>query len=245
MNKSYRKINLNRQKILNRSKRQNYNNRANQFYKRTLKQIVLCIFIVLLVIFMKNINASITNKTTEAIKISLTKEINFKKSIKQIMAYGKEIPQISNKVTNVFNAFSKEKNSSIKFIVPLEGEIISNYGESTDPILNIKTFQRGVDILVNKDKSIVSVADGEIIQTGEGKSLGKYIKVKHTNNMVSFYANCSDIKVKKGQMVKQGEEIAIIHKPNESENTYLHFELWMEGKVVDPTRYIPFDRKIL
>ncbi|QEK12298.1 M23 family metallopeptidase [Crassaminicella thermophila] len=245
MNKLYRKINSNRQKISNHVKRKNYNNRGSQFYKRTLKQIVLCILIVLLVIFIKNINSPITNKTKDVIKISLTKEINLKKSIKQIMVYVKEIPKMHNKVTNVFNAFSKETNSSIKFIVPLKGEIISNYGESRDPILNIKTFQRGVDILVNKDESIVSVADGEIIQIGEGKSLGKYIKVKHKNNMVSFYANCSHVKVKKGQIVKKGEEIATIYKPNKNENTYLHFELWKEGKVVDPTKYIPFDRKIL
>ncbi|QXM05765.1 M23 family metallopeptidase [Crassaminicella indica] len=233
MNKSY----------LYYQNRKPHKNNENSFYKKFLKQIVLCILIVLLVILMKNIHSPITNKTTEMIKISLTKEMDIKKSIRGVIKYAKEIPKMPEKVVNVFSDFSGKKDLQMEFAVPVKGDIISDYGEKVDPISNIKTFQRGVDILIDKDKNIKAIADGEIIEIGEGKSLGKYVKVKHSHNIISLYADCSDIQVKKGQKVKKGEIIAKIYRHNT--NAYLHFELWVDGKVVDPEKYIPFDRKIL
>lgn len=245
MNKPYRNIGFNKQKSKAYLDKSYYKDKDKHFYKKVLKQIVLCMFVMLLVILVKNINSPITNKTTELIKTSVTKEMNIEKSIKQVLKYSKEIPKLPNKAVNVFNNFSNRKNVNIKFVVPIKGDIISSYGENLDPYLNTKTFQRGVDLLVTQDKNIVAVADGEIVEIGEGKSLGKYIKVKHGKDIFSLYANCSYIKAKKGSSVKKGEEIASIHSLKENKDTYLHFELWVEGKVVDPTEYIPFDKKIL
>ncbi|TCO79976.1 M23 family metallopeptidase [Marinisporobacter balticus] len=244
MNKSYKTIPINRQKHNHYSQQSTYKDKKH-FYKRILKQIVICSLVVLFVMLVKNIHSPITNKTTEWIKTSLTREMDMKKSIKQVVKYAKEIPKIPDKAVNVFGTFSNKKKSNMEFVVPIEGEIISNYGENVDPYLNTKTFQRGVDLFVNKEKNIAVIADGEVVEVGEGKSLGKYVKVKHGKELFSLYANCSNILVKRGSKVKQGEEIAIIHSLKENEDTYLHFELWIEGKVVDPTQYIPFDRKII
>lgn len=241
MNKSYRKINFKRQK----KNPHLMSDRKGNFYKKILKQIALSIIIVLLVILIKNINSPITNKAAEVMKTSLEEKTDIKKSLKQVIRYAKEIPQMPNKVVSVFNNFSGDKNEGMDFITPLDGEIISNYGESIDPILKTKTFQRGIDILASKNRDIVAVASGKVVEIGESKSLGKYVKIEHDNGIFSFYGNCSEITVNKDYQVKQGEKIGAIGKDSENQTAYLHFELWIDGKVVDPMGYINFDKKIL
>ncbi|WP_053957510.1 M23 family metallopeptidase [Inediibacterium massiliense] len=237
----YDPMNVNRQKSMPYMKPKD---RQKEFYSKMFKKTILSIIIVLLVICVKHMNTPITNKVTGVIKTSLNHEMNMKNTAKKVLRYAKEIPKVPDKVVNVFDHFSKSENSKYNFVVPMEGDIISNYGENTEPLLHTKTFQRGVDIQVKEKKEIVCIGDGEVVEVGEGDSLGKYIKVKHNTNIFSLYGNCSDVYAKKGQKIQKGESIAVIHKPKE-ENTYLHFELWVDGKVVDPTNYISFDKKML
>lgn len=233
-----KKVSINKPKNNNKGK-------GSYVYKRTLKRIAICILIVLAVILIKNINTPLTNKATETIEETIREDMNIKYTVKQVMNYVKKLPDVSDKVVNVFNSFASNQKVDHDFVTPVEGEIISTYGENIDPISNIKTFQRGIDVLIKEEKNVLAITDGEVVEIGEGKSLGKYIKVKHSEEMFSFYGNCSEIKLTEGQKVKRGDQIAIINKGSGNENSYLHFELWVNGEVVDPTEYIPFGRKIL
>lgn len=244
MNRPYRNIKYDKQKNGYYQGKRDDKSIVIPFYKKFLKQCIICMLIAILGIGIKNIHLPIANRTTEMIKISLTKEMNVKKSFKEVATYVKKIPKMPEKAVSVFNTISGKKNLEMRFIAPIYGEIISNYGEQIDPLSNKKTFQRGVDLSIKQDENINAIADGEIIEIGEGK-LGKTIKVRHSKDIFSLYGNCSEIKVKKGQKVKRGESIANIHKSSEKSYAYLHFELWMNGRVVDPTQYISFGKKIL
>ncbi|MBF8984309.1 M23 family metallopeptidase [Lutibacter sp. B2] len=242
MNQSYRRV---KGKNAKGFVRKNNSNIKKPFYKKMIKQIVWCIIIISLVILFKNINTSITNTALDIMKDSINNEIDVKKTTKQIVEYVKEVPKLSNKVVNVFNDFSDKKDIKMNFIPPIDGEIISHYGKNVDPILETNTFQRGIDIVNVEDKEVVSIADGVIIETGESKNFGKYIKVKHSNDVFSLYGNCSNFLIEKGKRVKRGQHIATVFSASENKNSHLHFELWIHGNVVDPTHYISFDRKII
>ncbi|WP_129596875.1 M23 family metallopeptidase [Anaerophilus nitritogenes] len=242
MNPLYEPRNFNRQKNMPYMKKKD---QPKNFYSRILKKIILSIIIVLLIICIKNMNTPLTNKVTDIIKTSLNHEINIKNAAKKVVIYTKKIPKVPDKVVSVFDNLSKSENSKYNFVVPVKGNIISNYGENIEPVLNTKTFQRGVDVAVKEKEDIVCIGDGEVVEVKEGESLGKYIKIKHNTNIFSLYGNCSEVYAKKGEKIQKGQIIGIIHKPKEVENTYLHFELWVDGKVVDPTTYIPFDKKML
>ncbi len=250
MNKLYRKINTYRSyplKYHNRSKAYNVHHyKKRPMYKTILKQIAWCILIVLLIIVIKNINLPMTNKTSNMIKTTLHKELDIKKFAQEIRIYIKRMPQVTDKVVNAFNDFTNKKNiNTVSFLSPANGMVISKYGESIDPVFETKTFQRGVDISVQKGTNIIAVASGEIVEVGEGQSLGKYIKIKHSHNVFSIYGHCSEIKVVKGQRVKQGDRIAVMNKNENQDISYLHFELWVDGKIVDPMKYIDFNRRNL
>lgn len=246
MNKSYGRIQFNKPKISQYGTGGKYHkkNRGILFYKKTLKQMAVCILIVLLAILIKSINTPFTNKTGEIINTYLQQEMNFRDAAKQTIKYVKEIPKLPDNAITVFNNFTSGKESSIEYIAPIKGQIISEYGESVDPILETKTFQRGLDISVMEGQNIVAASDGEVVEVGEGENLGKYIKIKHEENSFSLYGNCTEIPVIKGQRVKRGEKIARIN-PTENGDNFLHFELWIDGHVINPREYIDFDKGML
>lgn len=248
MNKSYGRMGFDRPRINTYTRKISppiYGMRkGNSLYKKILRQIVLCIILVLFVILIKNINTPITNRVTEMMKTTLNQQMDVKKSMKKIVRYAQEIPDFPNKMISVFHGFGKEEIEGFSFVAPIQGEIISPYGENIDPVLNTKSFQLGVNILPAKSQPIVSIADGEIIEIGESEKFGKFIKIQHKTNVSSFYGNCSEVIGTKGQKVKQGQEIGRWNH-QQGKDVYLHFELWVDDHVVDPTHYIRFDKKNL
>ncbi|MFZ5969540.1 MAG: peptidoglycan DD-metalloendopeptidase family protein [Bacillota bacterium] len=228
--------------------RYSYGNRVptgTNFYRKLLKQILICIVIVLMVILIKSISTPFTNKTVDLMKESLNHQTDIKNTSKNIIKYAKELPQIPNKVASVFNTMGTEKISDIRFVTPIQGEIISSFGEKTDSVFNNNGFQRGVDILIDESKDVLSASEGVVAEIGEGKNLGKFIKIKHNEELYTFYSKCSLITAEKGQQVKAGEKIAEMHKESNENNSFLHFEVWLNDKVVDPAKYIPFGKSIL
>ena len=218
--------------------------KSKNYYNKLLKQLALCIVLVLLVLMIKNINTSFTNRAEELIETSLNQEFDIRNSFGKIIKYAQEIPKMPDRVVNVFQS-NENSPLDIDLIPPVHGEIVSNFGENYDAVLNLNTFQRGIDILIIESETIKSIADGEIIEVGEGSASGRYIKVQHNDELFSIYGNFSAVTVLKGQKVKQGQPIGEIHTSNEGGSSFLHFELWKQGEVVDPVEYIKFDKRIL
>ncbi len=116
---------------------------------------------------------------------------------------------------------------------PLGGEVILGFS------LDKKHF--GVDISAQKNTAIKAIADGFVIASDWTLETGNTIAVQHTNNVVSFYKHNSSLLKKTGDKVKVGEAIAIIGNTGEhSSGPHLHFELWKDGKAVNPQEYIRF-----
>ncbi len=255
MKKSLRKTNFNRLKIRKplihkdsyrpKSPYRLPKNRGKEFYKKTLRQVGLCVVVVLLVILIKNINTPITNKTQDLLKTSLSQEFNFKTSFKKVLNYAKETPNVADKVISVFTNQESTKKISMSMTPPVNGEIVSFFGEKEDPILNQKTFQRGLDISVSENQKVKSIAKGEVVEVGQGNSLGKYIKIKHNEDFFAIYGNCKEIDVQIGEIVTLGQPVAKVYSTIDGNNKPFHFELWVEGNVVDPIEYIQFDKKAL
>jgi murein DD-endopeptidase MepM/ murein hydrolase activator NlpD len=70
---------------------------------------------------------------------------------------------------------------------------------------------------------------------------GYTIGIQHSDDMVSFYKHNASLLKKNGAFVRAGEAIAIIGNTGKlTSGPHLHFELWLQGKPVDPTNYIDF-----
>jgi murein DD-endopeptidase MepM/ murein hydrolase activator NlpD len=124
------------------------------------------------------------------------------------------------------------------FTVPVDGEIGSGYGERIDPFTKKLKVHKGIDIEAKQGSSIKSAQSGEVLEAAKEPTLGNYIKLKHDGGYITVYAHCSQLLVKKGQKIKQGDIIAKVGNTGASIGAHLHFEIWKDGKAVDPTSYI-------
>jgi len=99
----------------------------------------------------------------------------------------------------------------------------------------------GVDVVAPKNTPVKAVMDGFVISSDWTIDTGNTIGVQHANGYVSFYKHNSSLLKKSGSPVKAGEAIAIIGNTGRlTDGPHLHFELWHNGKPIDPSDYINF-----
>ncbi len=114
---------------------------------------------------------------------------------------------------------------------PIEG-IITNY-------FNPSKNHYGIDIVADENEAIKATADGTIVFANWTLETGYTIGIQHANNIFSVYKHNSVLLKDIGSPVKAGEAISIIGKTGIlSTGTHLHFELWVDGRPVNPLDYI-------
>lgn len=97
----------------------------------------------------------------------------------------------------------------------------------------------GIDIPAPKGTPIVSVDGGTVIYSDDGiRGYGNMIVVSHPGEIFTVYAHNKVNKVKKGQMVKRGQTIALVGNTGRSTGPHLHFEIRVKNKVRNPAQYL-------
>jgi len=102
----------------------------------------------------------------------------------------------------------------------------------------------GIDYQSDYDFDVVSILDGVVVTVREDQTLGKIVEIKHKNNIISSYQSLSEIVVKEGDEVKQGQIIGKSGTANIQKDmgSHLHFELTVDSKTVDPEEY--YDKEL-
>lgn len=99
--------------------------------------------------------------------------------------------------------------------------------------------KKGVAIQGKPGQAIVSSAPGKVVYSGSGlRGYGNLIIVKHNATYLSVYAHNSQLLVSEGQMVAQGQKIAVMGGAAGGP-TALHFEIRRLGKPIDPLGQLP------
>lgn len=120
--------------------------------------------------------------------------------------------------------------------------ITSGFGWRIHPIKKVKKMHKGCDFKAPMGTPVVATASGTIeIVAHHPKGHGKFIKIKHDENYQTLYANLSEFNVKEGDEVKQGDIIGYSGNSGLSTAPHLHYEVYKDGKVVNPEDY--FDAK--
>ncbi|MCT4593940.1 MAG: M23 family metallopeptidase [Anaeromicrobium sp.] len=135
--------------------------------------------------------------------------------------------------------------ANMNMIKPLEGTVGMNYAEDTltySKTLDQYTTHKGIDIEAELNTPVVSVLDGEIIEVITDSRLGITISIAHANGLITKYANLSTTEmVSVGDVVEQGQTISGVGKTalfEISEKPHLHFEVLLDGKNVDPEKFM-------
>lgn len=99
----------------------------------------------------------------------------------------------------------------------------------------------GVDIAANPNESVLATLDGTVLWGTYTMEAGWVIAVQHRKGLVSVYKHCGSLLKQSGQQVKAGQAIALVGNTGKfTTGPHLHFELWNDGKALNPEEYIVF-----
>ena len=105
---------------------------------------------------------------------------------------------------------------------------------------------KAADLRAKQFTEIVSPANAYVFQTKDNGMGYSYIILAHKNKLITVYGHVSEILVKAGTVVKEGEVIGLSGgTPGtkgagwQTTGPHLHFEVWHKGEQVDPLNYLP------
>lgn len=131
-----------------------------------------------------------------------------------------------------------EGNHSTPSIRPSSARISSGFGYRRDPFGQpTGKMHNGLDFAGKPDSTIVATADGVVRHTGWVNGYGQAVLIDHGFGYSTLYAHTTGIKVKAGDGVKRGQVIAFMGTTGRSTGTHLHYEVWKDGRPVNPRNY--------
>lgn len=133
-------------------------------------------------------------------------------------------------------AFSPVVETTISnplYFAPLSGVVSGAY----DPAVG----HLAIDIAAAEGTGVKAITDGTVLHAEWSANTGYNLVVVHQGETLSVYKHNGVIFKKQGDTVTAGEIIASVGNTGElSSGSHLHFELWKQGKPVNPQQYIKF-----
>lgn len=124
-------------------------------------------------------------------------------------------------------------------IMPTPGFFSSAFARARiHPIFHEARPHEGIDVSATRGTPIVAPASGVIVEVGQQPGYGQMVAISHGMGLVTKYAHCDKILVRRGQRVRRGEQIATVGSTGISTGPHLHYEVWRNGRPEDPKRYI-------
>jgi murein DD-endopeptidase MepM/ murein hydrolase activator NlpD len=117
---------------------------------------------------------------------------------------------------------------------PVPGRVTSSFGMRRHPILGYKRMHAGVDFKAAYGQPIYAVSDGTVQFAGRHGGHGNFVKLSHGGGLGTGYAHMSRIAVRPGQSVRRGQVIGYVGSTGLSTGAHLHYEMYRNGKTVNP-----------
>ncbi len=172
-------------------------------------------------------NSDLVINTTKRLDL-LTHQMVFQsKSLDEIvkLAKGKE------KLLAAIPAIQPVKNEELR-------QMASGFGYRSDPFTKVRKFHKGMDFTARTGTPIYATGDGVVERADASLSgYGNHIQIRHGFGYKTLYAHLSKYKVKPGQRVKRGDVIGYVGSTGRSEAPHLHYEVYQNGKVVNPLNF--------
>lgn len=195
-----------------------------------------------------------TNQQLASLEL-MANEVSVAYGIKQklegptdITAEGKLLPTFSESVEE-YNYLRSSNLSHTEFsrrwhlnaqpnIWPVDGVLMSSYGERTDPFSGEGAYHTGVDISAPMGTRVHATADGIVIFADRFGGYGRLVIVDHGNGYETYYAHLSRVDVIDGQEIRQGELVGAVGATGRVTAPHLHYEVRIHKAPVNPYRYL-------
>jgi murein DD-endopeptidase len=200
------------------------------YVDKLLLQIFISLVIAAVVLLLNNVNMRITTSIMNELKNALNWQIDIREQIGGIGDIRKLMPKGGEILEGILPS---EFEGELTYIMPIDGEITSSYGERVHPVFKTVKMHNGIDIDAEYGFPIKAAISGKVEEVAEDETFGKYIIISR-DNIKTVYAHCSKIIVEKGTKINQGDIIAEVGDTGITTGPHLHFEIWEDNKPIDP-----------
>lgn len=114
----------------------------------------------------------------------------------------------------------------------------SPYGNRIDPITGKRAWHDGADFAGREGSDILAVASGVVSWSGYQNGYGNLIEVSHGDGLSTRYGHNAENLVEVGDLVRRGDVIALMGNTGRSTGPHVHFEVFKNGRTVDPATYV-------
>ncbi|HEV8265819.1 MAG TPA: M23 family metallopeptidase [Gemmatimonadales bacterium] len=148
---------------------------------------------------------------------------------------------LARSMSEAFDSASSQRAryGALPSIMPTQGWLTSAFArERVHPILHLARPHEGIDVTAKMNAPIEAPAAGVVTQVSWVEGYGNMLTIDHGYGLVTRYAHCSKIDVVRGQRVKRGQVIARVGSTGISTGPHLHYEVWVNGRAVNPMNYV-------
>lgn len=121
---------------------------------------------------------------------------------------------------------------------PAEGRVVAQFGNQWNEKLKTRTQNPGIDIKGQPGSPIRCVKDGEITKITYIRGFGTTIFVDHGGGFYTVYSHVTNIQTDVDQRVEAGDILAYMGDSGSINGAKLHFEIWGEGRNLDPEEWL-------
>ncbi len=135
--------------------------------------------------------------------------------------------------------------TALPSIAPVENfeisKLVSGFGIRINPFHKGQYQHDGVDIAAARHTPVVAAAPGRVLITKQSDLMagyGNFVEIDHGNGYVTRYGHLEEIIVRQGQVLKKGQTLGSVGSSGGSIAPHLHYEVIVDGKNLDPIKFI-------
>ena len=120
------------------------------------------------------------------------------------------------------------------FIWPVRGNVKTSFGIQPN-----KTYHNWIKIVSPAGTKVRAAASGTVIFSSRLKNYGETVIIRHKDNFATVYTHLKKRYIKADQNVKKGETVAVMGETDDAGDTYINFEIRLQGKARNPLLFLP------
>ena len=121
---------------------------------------------------------------------------------------------------------------------PAEGRVSAKFGRQWNPKLKTTTENPGIDIKGKPGSEVKTVLGGVVTTITFIRGYGTTIIIDHGSGFYTVYSHVSNVETNVDSQVNSGDVIAYMGDSGSINGSQLHFEIWGEGKKLNPENWL-------
>ncbi len=122
--------------------------------------------------------------------------------------------------------------------------VMSPFGVRRDPFNGQLAMHSGLDLSAPMRTPVIATAPGRVTVASWSGEYGNLVEIQHDFGLATRYGHLTRIDVRVGQRVEREQTVGLLGSTGRSTGPHVHYEVIVDGRAVDPARYVEAIRSV-